>query len=167
MKKYCPEDYFQIAEQCIINFYNRYHPFNQVRTIAVEKRLLVNPDKDYDCSLLCYIDRIVKTSDRFYEIHDYKTTSRMPTTDFVKKDNQLTLYALILNLRYPYIKKIRLIYHYLNFNKEIRITQPIEYLDDIKKKTIQLVKNIESSDVFPMNISRLCRFCRYKTICDQ
>jgi len=167
MKNYSPDDYFQTTEQCIKNFYFRYYPFDQGRTIAVEKRLLVNLDEDYDCSLLCYIDRIVKTSDRYYEIHDYKTTSRIPTAEDIKKDKQLTLYALILKQRYPYIKKIRLIYHYLNFNEEISITQPIEELDEIKKTTIQLIKKIESSQVFPMKISKLCRFCRYKNICDQ
>jgi putative RecB family exonuclease len=44
-KEYCPEDYLKLAEKFIIDYYNRYKPFNHGKTIALEERILINLDE--------------------------------------------------------------------------------------------------------------------------
>lgn len=165
-KKYDQEDYLQIAEKCISNYYNHYKPFNHGRTVALEKRILTNLKGSSGYKLCGYIDRVTKTNDGCYEIHDYKTTSRLPTSSSIQNDWQLALYALILKLRYPYIRKIQLIWHFLKFNKEFCLTWTGQDLEESKKNTIQLIDVIEDSKEFPAKPSRLCDWCKFKTLCE-
>jgi len=157
--------YLQIAEQCIINYYNRYCPFDHERTIAVEKRILVNLDETSDYRLFGYIDRVAKTKDGCYEIHDYKTASMLPSPKCIQKDRQLALYAILLNGRYSYIKNIRLVWHFLKFDKEITSNRTYEELERLKQKIIQLIDTIENAGIFPANHSKLCHWCKFRSIC--
>ncbi len=108
-KEYSREDYLNMAEQYISDYYSRYKPFNCGRTLAIEKRISINLDDLGKYKLMCYIDRITKTNYGYYQIHDYKTSSHLPTTRRIQMDRQLALYAMIVKLKYPYIKNIRLI----------------------------------------------------------
>ena len=60
-----------MAEKFITDYYNRYNPFNQGKTISLEDRILINLDEDGDYKLQGYIDRLSEAKDGFYEIHDY------------------------------------------------------------------------------------------------
>ena len=165
-KSFNQEDYLRMAEQCIINYYHRYYPFNHGRTIALEKRILVNLDDSNDCKLCGYIDRVAKTDDGCYQIHDYKTSSRLPSTEDIRKDKQLALYAICLKERYPYIKNVRLVWHFLKFNKEIVPTSSEGELNELKQNTVSLIGKIESAIDFPTKPSRLCNWCEFKPICN-
>ena len=112
--KYDQEDYLKMADEYITDYYFQYCPFNHERTIAIEKRIFGDLDKSSGYKLCGYIDRITKTDDGCYQIHDYKTSSRLPSPEDIRKDKQLALYAICLKERYPYIKNIRLIWHFLS-----------------------------------------------------
>jgi len=164
-KEYCPEDYLNMAEKCINDYYNRYKPFNHGRIISLEERILINLDKSGNYKLCGYIDRLTKSWDGWYDIHDYKTGSRLPSLETIENDRQLALYSIGVRQRYSNVKDVRLVWHFLKFNKEIDSTRADEELEELKRNTILLIDTIESAEKFPAKPSRLCDWCKFKSIC--
>ena len=163
---YNHDDYLRMADKYITNYYERNYPFNHSRTIALEKRIIINLNGSKNHQLCVYIDRINKTEDRVYQIHDYKTWSRMPSEEYFQNDWQLPLYAIVLKERYPYIKNIHLVWHLLKFDKEIKLRRTDGELEKLKKDVMQLIHNIENTEEFPSKPSKLCNWCKYKSICN-
>ena len=164
-KEYCPEDYLKIAEKCIIGYYNQYDPFNQGKTISLEERILINLDGSCKYKLCGYIDRLTEVEDGCYEIHDYKTCSRLPSLEDIKNDGQLALYSIGIKQRYPDIKDVRLVWHFLKFDEEINSTRTDEERERLKQSIIQMIDTIESTGNYPTNPSRLCEWCRFRSTC--
>ena len=105
------DDYLRVADKYISSYYERNYLFNHSRTIALEKRIIINLNGFRNHQLCVYIDRINKTEERVYQIHDYKSCSKMPSNEYFRSDWQLPLYAFVLMDRYSYKK------HYVNLNK--------------------------------------------------
>ena len=164
-KGYYPEDYLKMAEKFIIDYYNRYKPFNHGTTIALEERILIDLDRSQGYKLCGYIDRLTKAEDGYYEIHDWKACSRLPSLETIENDRQLALYAIGVKDRYPDVKDVRLVWHFLKFDREIDSTRTDEELEKIKQNTIQLIDVIENTEEFPTNPSLLCNWCKFKSIC--
>ncbi len=72
-KQYSAEDYRRQGERCITDYYKRYCPFDQGRTLGLEEYIIfpLNGEKDY--WIRGYIDRLVLVDQSILEIHDYKT----------------------------------------------------------------------------------------------
>jgi len=166
-EEYGPDNYIRMAEKFITDYYNRYHPFDQGRTIALEDRILISLDSEDTYKLQGYIDRLVESSDGFYEIHDYKTNSRLPLPKYIESDRQLALYMIGVKKNYPDVKGVKLIWHFLAFDKEIDSTRSNEELEELKKETIELIDRIESEERFEPNPSFLCDWCEYRPVCTQ
>lgn len=166
-EEYNADNYLKMAERYISNYYNRYYPFDKVKTIALEDRILINLDDDGNYQLQGFIDRLVETKDGFYEIHDYKTNSRLPLRKYIESDRQLALYMIGVKNNYPDVKGVKLIWHFLAFDKEIDSTRTDEELESLKKDTITLIDRIESEERFDTNPSFLCDWCEYRPICKQ
>lgn len=160
-----PKDYLKMTEQYISDYYNRYKPFNLGRTIGLEKRIFMDLDDSGDNKVCGYIDRVTKTRDGCYEIHDYKTSSHLPTSEEIQNVRQLTLYAMIVRQRYSYIRNIKLVWHFLKYDMEVVSSRTSEELERLKKDTIKLIDEIENAEKFPANPSRLCKWCKFKSIC--
>lgn len=156
-----------MGEKYITDYYKRYHPFDQTKTIALEERILVNLDEPGDYQLQGYIDRLSEKSDGFYEIHDYKTNSRLPLVDYIKTDRQLALYMIGVKNSYPDVKHVHLIWHFLAFDKEIDSTRTDSELEQLKKDTIELIDTIESDEKFEASASYICDWCEFKSVCSQ
>ena len=163
--KYSPKDYLKISEQYISDYYNRYKPFNHGRTIGLEKRIFMDLDDSGDYKLCGYIDRVTKTREGCYEIHDYKTSPHLPTSEDIRNDRQLALYAMIVKQRYPYVRNIKLVWHFLKYDMELVSAQTDEELKRLKLDTIRLIDEIENVKEFSTNPSQLCDWCEFKTIC--
>jgi len=159
------DDYLKMADKYITDYYNHFYPFNQSRTIALEKRIIINLNESRNHQLCVYIDRINKTEERVYQIHDYKSCSKMPSNEYFRSDWQLPLYAFVLMDRYSYIKNVCLVWHMLKFNKEIKIRRSNEELSKLKKDVLQLIDTIENTKKFPSRPSKLCDWCNFKSIC--
>ena len=89
----------------------------------------------------------------------------MPSNEFFQKDWQLTLYAIVLKEKYSYIKNIYLIWHFLKFDKEIKMVRSNEELEKLKKDIMMFIDNIKNTEEFPANPSKLCEWCKFKSIC--
>ena len=166
-EEYTKENYLHMAEQFISDYYQRYYPFDHEKTIAIEDQIIIDLDGSGEYKLQGFIDRLTEREDGYYEIHDYKTNSRLPLPEYIDSDRQLALYAIGVKLRYPDVKDVRLVWHFLKFDKEIDSTRTDEELEQLKKETIQLIDTIEKQTSFPTNPSMLCNWCEYKPICRQ
>lgn len=166
-KDYGPENYLKMAEKFITDYYNRYKPFDPGKIIAIEKRIMVNLDDAGEYKLQGFIDRLTETDDGYYQIHDYKTNSRLPLPEYIQNDRQLALYAIGVRGKYPDARNIRLIWHFLAFDKEIDSTRTDDELEKLKLETIALIDKIEDATEFPTKPSGLCDWCEFKPICRQ
>ncbi len=166
-EEYGPENYLKMGERFITDYYNKYKPFDQGRTIALEERILINLDDSGDYKLQGYIDRVMESEAGYYEVHDYKTNSRLPLPEYLDNDRQLALYAIGIKERYPDVKDVRLVWHFLAFDKEIDSTRSEEELEALKKDVIVLIDKIESDEKFAANTSLLCDWCEFKPVCKQ
>lgn len=164
-KELSKEDYRELGEKCIQDYYESYYPFNQSRTIHVEKRVSFALDKDGRCKIQGYIDRLAIAPDGTYEIHDYKTNKSLPTQRDKDEDNQLALYQIGVKSMWSDAHSIRLIWRYLVFNKEISSYRTDEDIDRLRVEQIALINEIESATEFPPQESSLCSWCSYQSIC--
>jgi len=165
--EYTSDHYLKMAEKFIRDYYETYHPFDQGRTLGIEERIIIDLDESGKYKLQGYIDRVMETQEGYYEIHDYKTNARLPHPEHIAKDRQLALYAIGVKKRYPDVKDVKLVWHFLAFNKEIDSYRSKEELDALKRQTIHLIQKIESETSFPTHASMLCNWCEYKPICKE
>ncbi len=163
---YSPENYRKMGEEYIRNYYKMYKPFDDGRTIALEKTIFL-PIDDTGYTVMGIIDRLSE-KDGVYEIHDYKTSINLPTMEEIRKDRQLALYALAVKNMYEDAKDIELIWHYVAFNKELRLKETDEELQKVKEETLAKILEIEKAieeENFSPKESALCPYCEYQHIC--
>jgi putative RecB family exonuclease len=100
-----------------------------------------------------------------YEIHDYKTSGRLPSQADIDADRQLALYQLAVEATWPDALEIELVWHYLVFGKELRSRRTPKALEGLKRSTITVIDRIEADTEFTPIKSSLCRWCAYQDIC--
>jgi putative RecB family exonuclease len=166
-EEYGADNYLKMGEKFITDYYNKYEPFDQGKTIAIEERVLITLDDSGEYKLQGYIDRVMESEAGYYEVHDYKTNSRLPLPEYLDNDRQLALYAIGIKDRYPDVKDVKLVWHFLAFDKEVISTRTDQELKDLKKDVISLIDKIESDEKFEANTSLLCDWCEFKPICRQ
>ncbi len=166
-EEYHAENYLNMGKKYLSDYYQRYHPFNQGKTVALEDLIRITLDAEGNFKLQGYIDRLTETRDGFYEIHDYKTNSRMPLADYIRSDRQLALYMIGVQNQYPDVKDVKLIWHFLKFDKEIDSTRTDKELAQLKKDTIQLIETIEDDERYEAHPGYLCDWCEYQSCCPQ
>jgi putative RecB family exonuclease len=161
-KEYKGEDYKKVGEVCIINYYNKYAPFDQDTTLATEKRILI--ELEGERKLQGYIDRL-SFNNGIYEIHDYKTSSSMPFQEQVDSDRQLALYTIAIKEGFKDADKVKLVWHYLAFNRDMISERTDKQLEELKKETVKLIEKIEDTKEFNPVVSKLCNYCEFREIC--
>lgn len=164
-KEYDAENYRKMGEQYLTDYYNHYHPFDRMKTVSIEEKIVIDLLEDKRYVLQGYIDRLATDGNGVFEIHDYKTSGTLPEDDKINEDRQLALYSMAVRKKYPFAKNIYLIWHYLKFDQEIMIEKTSEELDDIKKRIIEKIDEIESADEYPAKESLLCDWCDFAPIC--
>lgn len=162
---YGEENFKKMGKQFITDYYNRYKPFDQAKTIGLEMKIILKLDAEEKYVLQGFIDRLASPGDGIYEIHDYKTSNSLPTQDHVDTDRQLALYSMAIREMFKDCKKVILIWHYLAFDKEIRSERSEEQLEELKKEIMSAIDQIESAKEFSPKESTLCQWCDYMSIC--
>jgi len=161
-KGFTKDCYRDAGKESITNYYKRHHPFNQSKTLSTEQLLTF---KIADYTIRGFIDRLGQTSKGIYEIHDYKTSGSLPSQDKLDNDRQLALYQIGIKEKFRDAKDIRLIWHYLIFDKEFRSARSNAQLKDLKKQIVSLIKTIEKDVRFNPTESNLCDWCEYPEYC--
>lgn len=164
-KERTSDDYKNLGKKCIVDYYKRYHPFNQGRVLAIEKRIEIDLQGDGKYLVQGYIDRIDQKDEGTYEIHDYKTSGSLPEQSYLDKDRQLALYQIGIKNIWKDVEQVNLIWHYVTFDKEMSSTRNKEELETLKKNTIALINEIENTEEFLPKESALCNWCAYPDLC--
>jgi putative RecB family exonuclease len=162
-KKYTEDNYRRTGERCLRDYYRRCAPFNQSQTLGIEERITIKLGSQYH--LIGYIDRLSKAPDGTYEIHDYKTTGRLPDQNTIDQDRQLALYQIAIKQRWPDVKRIRLIWHFLLFDQEMRSIRTDYDLAKLSGNIINLIRQVEEAQSFEPKESALCDWCEYAPEC--
>jgi putative RecB family exonuclease len=163
--EYTAEHYRKVGERCITDFYKTYHPFRDGVTLGLEEKVGIPLDEAGRYFLEGYVDRIVRVEPEIYEVHDYKTGNSLPSAEDLLNDRQLPLYQLGVQRKLPDARDVRLVWHYLAFNQELRSARSPEALESLKARTLELIRQVESTREFPPTESALCRWCDYQDIC--
>jgi len=156
--------YFDLGIRYLTDYYNHYYPFNQDYTIGLEIEVNLLLNESY--SLYGFIDRLSIKDDVYY-IHDYKTSSNLPSTKEINDNKQLAIYALAIKEKYPDVKDVVLVWHFLAFDKEISITKKEEDYTKLKTDLINKINEIESlpKEKYKPKESILCNWCPYASKC--
>jgi putative RecB family exonuclease len=162
---YEQENFRKMGVKFITDYYNRYSPFDQGRTIGLETRIMIKLDESGRYVLQGYIDRLTDAGDGIYEIHDYKTANTLPEQEKIDADRQLALYSIAVKEKYRDCKKVVLIWHYLAFDKELRSERSDDQLRRLKEDTVKAIQKIETSKEFPARESALCNWCAFRQHC--
>jgi len=103
--------------------------------------------------------------DGLYEVHDYKTGSSLSSQEELDNDRQLAMYSQWVRQNFKDFNKVRLVWHFLAFDKEMDSYRTKEELENLRKEILSQIAEIESTGDFPANVTRLCDWCLYKSIC--
>ncbi len=162
-KEMSAKDYFNKGVQFLLDYYVKHQPFKD-GTIECEKRIVIELDEN--TKIQGYIDRLVKNIESGkFEIHDYKTAKTLPTQKKMDEDRQLALYSIAIKEMFGENEEVTLIWHYLAHNVKITSHRTDEQLKNLKQETIDLIRKIESTTVFPYNKMILCNWCEFKSLC--
>jgi len=163
------DDYRREGRKCLDDYYGEYAPFDQAKVVATEKRVEFKLRGDGgEVEFLGYIDRLDwNDKEKIYEIHDYKTSGSLPTQAEADGDDQLGLYHLAVRSLWPDADRVRLIWHYLRFNKRIESSRTAEKLAGLEKDIVRRVREIEACADFPSKRSSLCAWCGFQDICPE
>jgi len=164
-KDYTAENYRKMGEKYISDYYNRHKPFNHTKTLGLEMRVLIKLDTKGKYRIQGYIDRLALAGKDTIEIHDYKTSGSLPTQEYLDNDRQLALYAIAVKEMYPFVKKIKLIWHFLAFDVDMVSTRTEKQLEELKKEIVTLINAIEEHRAFEPKESALCDWCEYQEDC--
>jgi putative RecB family exonuclease len=107
--EYEPENFRKMGEKFLSDYYTRYHPFGQAKTIGLEQKITLNLDPEGKYRITGVIDRLSCREDGTYEIHDYKTSQHLPTQDKKDRDQQLALYEIGIRQMWDDVEKVDLV----------------------------------------------------------
>jgi putative RecB family exonuclease len=167
-KRYTAENYFLVGRRCLQDYFRRHQPFDQTRTLGLEERIVIDLDMRGEYKLQGYIDRVAQRADGHYEIHDYKTSNSLPTPERFNADRQLALYQIGVERRFGDAQRVDLVWHYLQFDREIRSRRDPSELDQLRFDTVGTIQTIQAESAkgeFPARESALCDWCEYMSIC--
>lgn len=162
------DDYRRVGEKCLREYYRRYHPFDQATVIDIERKVSFALDPEKRRHIQGYVDRIDKVADGVYEIHDYKTSGRLPAQEKLDHDRQLALYEIAIRESLPNVREVGLIWHFLKFNEEMRSRRDPNELAALRRSLNEVIDEIEAAErsgEFAPRESALCAWCDYKPVC--
>jgi putative RecB family exonuclease len=165
--EYGPEDYRQTGLRCIQDYYRRYEPFTGGVAVWLEKKvdIPIRDRRGETVSFTGILDRLDSMEGGRYEIHDYKTSGFLPTADDLQADRQLSLYQLAVETAFPDAREIDLVWHYLVFDRELRLRRERSDLERVAAEMADLVREIEEAADFPPRESQLCEWCEVQEFC--
>jgi len=162
-KEYSAENYKEMGKKFIADYYEHYKPFNDLVVIGLETKdkLSLSDGSTYHIR----IDRLACDNGGNYYICDYKTNSSLKQQEELDEDKQLAMYSIWVKQKYPDAKSVKLVWFFLAFDKKMISERSEEQLKKLKQETEALIKEIEACQDFPVNVSSLCDYCPYMSIC--
>jgi putative RecB family exonuclease len=162
VKEYSAENYREMGASYLSLYYEQYHPFDDMTIIGLETQdLLELPGGNvYDVR----IDKLGCSGDTYY-VCDYKTNNSMKTQAEADADRQLAMYSIWVRKRFPDASRVVLVWHMLKFGKDVRTERSSEELEEVQASVVSRIAEIESCTQFPTNVTSLCSYCQFRSIC--
>jgi len=167
-KQFSADDYRNVGRRCLQDYFVKNYPFADGRVLALEEKIWVDLDGTGAYKLQGFIDRLGQQDDGTIEIHDYKTSNRLPSQEEINRERQLALYQIGIEERWPDVTGVKLIWHYLRAGRVMVSQRSRESLEELKTEVIQLIDTVEEAvrrEVFPPRESMLCDWCEFYSIC--
>jgi len=164
-KEYSPENYYKMGRKYLRDYYKNHKPFDEGRILGLETQNYMSLDENGDYKFHIRIDRLMDIGDGVYEVHDYKTNMVLPTQEELDSDKQLAMYSLWVRQQFQDFKKVRLVWHFLAFDKDMESYRTAQQLEELKIEIMEKIKEIEATEDYSANVSHLCNWCLYKEIC--
>jgi len=164
-KNYSAQHYRQLGEKCITDYYERHCPFDHGKTLGLEEYIYFPLEQESGYWIRGFIDRVTLVDGSILEIHDYKTSNRLPAQEDVRSDRQLALYQMGVAEKWQGIEEVRLIWHYLTFDTEIHSSRTPDELHQLRQATLELIQRIEADRQFLPREGPLCDWCDYQGFC--
>jgi putative RecB family exonuclease len=161
-----PEQYRAGGERCLINYFQATGRSDPTETLAMEMRVDIPLGDDGAPRMQGYVDRLARAPDGALEIHDYKTTSRLPSDEALDGDPQLALYQIGVEHLFPKAPAVRLIRHFLSFGRQHQSRAGASELIKIRSTMQEKIRSIQACTEYPASITPLCRWCSYQDRCD-
>ncbi|MEE9165180.1 MAG: PD-(D/E)XK nuclease family protein, partial [Nitrospinota bacterium] len=145
-KDYTQENYRKMGERYLTDYYNRHKPFDRGKVISLETKdfLPLNEERSYTFHIR--IDRLMDMGEGLYEVHDYKTGLSLPEQEKLDADRQLAMYSLWVRKKFKDFKKVRLVWHYVAFDKEMDSYRTANQLEELRKEVLSKIKEIEKTE---------------------
>lgn len=155
--------YRAAGRRCLELYVARHAPFADGIVLGLERGFQI-PLRG-GLVLQGFIDRLMKAPDGAYEVHDYKTSQRLPTPEQARADEQGGWYALAVRHNFPAARDVRLVWHYLRHDEQLVTTRTPSELEALEADIVRRVCEIETATEFPARESRLCEWCDYMPVC--
>jgi putative RecB family exonuclease len=162
---YAADHYRQMGDRFLGDYYRRYAPFDQGRVVGLETQETVALDESGTYKLHVRIDRLVDMGDGLYEVHDYKSSSELPGQEELDRDVQLAAYSLWVRRHFRDFRRVRLVWHFLAFDKELDSWRADEDLEAVRQELLSEIRALEAAVEFPPKTSALCGWCLYRSLC--
>ncbi len=164
---YCVEDYRQTGLRCVRDYHRRHYPFAGGAPVWLERKVVIpleHPSGER-VDFTGILDRLDSLGEGRYEIHDYKTSTTLPSRHDLERDRQLSLYQLAVEDAFEDAREVELVWHYLAFDRELRLRRERSDLERIAAEAAATVRAIESCEDFPARESALCGWCELQAYC--
>jgi putative RecB family exonuclease len=80
-------------------------------------------------------------------------------------DRQLAMYSIWVKDKFKDAKKVVLLWHMLAFDKEATSERSEDQLQKLHDEVVEQIKNIESCSEYPTNVTALCDYCVFQSMC--
>ena len=147
------------------NYYRRHYPFDADQTLGLEKPIRFDLDGDGRYALRGIIDRLVRAKDGALEIHDFKTSRRVPKQDELDRDRQLGLYELGVREQLGETGEVRLVWHYVVPDQQRTSRRTPEQRDALRESTQRSIDRIRAERDWAPRPSGLCDWCEFRAHC--
>ncbi|MHB0975581.1 MAG: RecB family exonuclease [Candidatus Aquicultorales bacterium] len=164
-REYSERDYYIKSAQSLKRYFSRYEPFNEAEVLDTELEIVFPLDAAGDCMMRGIIDRLDRRPDGTIEIHDYKCSGYLPSVYKLTHDRQLPLYHIAVLSWIGEAAEVELVWHYLLFDREIRIKKTPAQLELTKRRCLETIWQIEEETAFEKTRSKLCNWCEYQEVC--
>ena len=166
--RFTRDDWKRVGRGCVESYHVAHAPFNEDRTVAVEKRVgfpLVVEGREY--RIEGFVDRLSLAPDGAFEIHDYKTAKSLPGQEKADSDWQLALYEIAVRREWPDAREVRLKWHYVRHGKTLTSVRDAAARERLLEAVVKTVAAIKHDHEFVPNPGALCDWCEYRDLCPE
>jgi putative RecB family exonuclease len=160
-----PDWYRAAGARGLENYYRRHYPFDADQTLGLERAIRFDLDSEGRYAVRGIIDRLVRAKDGALEIHDFKTSRRVPSQETLDRDRQLGLYELGVRDQLGEEGEIRLVWHYVVPDQLRSSTRSPEQREALREATTRTIDKIRSEQDWAPRPSGLCDWCEYRAHC--